>query len=52
VEIDDAEEGIAEVLRCCVLAKTSAVIPEMLSAGGLDAGKDAHGSGLIIPALH
>jgi hypothetical protein len=49
VQVDQAEERLAEVLGGGVLAKTSAVVPEVFRARGLDAGEDPHGFGLDYP---
>src|SRR5437667_450186 len=43
VQVDDAEEGVALLLRRDVLADRADVVAEVLGAGGLDAGEDAHG---------
>jgi hypothetical protein len=43
VQVDDAEEGVAFLLRRHVLAEAAAVVAEVLRAGGLDAAEDAHG---------
>jgi hypothetical protein len=40
VEVDDAEEGVARLLGLDVLAEAAAVVPERLSARGLDPGED------------
>ena len=46
MEVDDAEERIAEVLRGRVLAKAAAVVAEVLRARRLDAREDPHYLGL------
>ena len=43
VEVDDAEERLAELLCPRVLAEAADVVAEMLVAGGLDAREDPHG---------
>ena len=43
VQVDDAEERVALLLRLRVLAEAARVVPEMLVAGRLDARKDPHG---------
>jgi hypothetical protein len=43
VQVDDAEEGFALLLRGRVLAEAAAVVAEVLRSGGLDAAEDAHG---------
>ena len=42
VQVDDAEEGVALLLGCGVLAEAPRVVAEVLGAGGLNAGKDLH----------
>ena len=42
VEVDDAEERLAELLRLRVLAETADVVAEVLVACRLDAGEDSH----------
>ena len=42
VEVDDAEEALAALLRRRVLAEAADQVAEVLVARGLDAGKDAH----------
>jgi hypothetical protein len=42
MQVDDAEEGLAEVLGGRVLPEAAAVVTEVLRTGRLDAGKDAH----------
>ncbi len=42
VEVDDAEERVAELLGRGVLAEAAAVVAEVLRAGRLDAGEDPH----------
>src|SRR2546423_6211652 len=42
VQVDDAEEGFAELLGLRVLAEGTAVVAEVLCPGGLDAAEDAH----------
>ena len=42
VEVDDAEEGLALLLRLGVLTEAARVVAEVLRARGLDAGEDAH----------
>src|SRR5206468_1039456 len=44
VQVDDAEEGVALLLRRRVLAEAAAVVAEVLGACGLDAAEDAHGA--------
>ena len=44
VEVDDAEEALAELLRRDVLAESADVVAEMLLSCWLDAGEDAHGA--------
>jgi hypothetical protein len=46
VQVDDAEEGFALLLRGRVLAEAARVVAELLRAGGLDAAEDAHCSRL------
>jgi hypothetical protein len=43
VEVDDAEEGLALLLRRRVLAEAAAEVADVRVAGGLDAAEDAHG---------
>src|SRR5580765_2354116 len=43
VQVDDAEEAVALLLRSGVLAKPAAVVAEMLRSCRLDAAEDAHG---------
>src|SRR5204863_7628867 len=43
VEVDDAEERVAALLRLGVLAKAAGVVAERLGPWGLDAAEDAHG---------
>jgi hypothetical protein len=43
VEVDDAEERLAGLLRLHVLAEAAAPVSEVLVAGRLDAGEDPHG---------
>ncbi len=47
MEVDDAEEGVAGLLRRDVLAEAAAVVAEVLGAGGLDAAEDAHVSSIL-----
>jgi hypothetical protein len=42
VEVDDAEEGVAELLCRGVLAKAAGVVPDVLRARRLDAREDPH----------
>ena len=42
VQVDDAEEALAELLRRRVLAEAADQVAEVLVAGGLDAGEHAH----------
>jgi hypothetical protein len=51
MEVDDAEERLPELLGGGVLAKASAVVAEVLRAGGLDAGEDPHDR-VNYPSLH
>ena len=44
VQVDDAEEGLAALLRRRVLAETADQVAQVLVARGLDAGEDPHGS--------
>jgi hypothetical protein len=46
VEVDDAEERLAELLRLRVLAEAADVVAEGLVARRLDAGEDLQGSSL------
>jgi hypothetical protein len=48
VQVDDAEERVATLLRLGVLAKAPGVVAEGLGAGRLDAAEDAHGEGSIL----
>ena len=50
VEVDDAEERVAELLGRGVLAEAAAVVAEVLGAGRLDAGEDPHRAGIIAAA--
>src|SRR5205085_8675521 len=43
VQVDDAEERFAALLRLDVLAEAAGVVAERLRACGLDAAEDAHG---------
>src|SRR5207245_3080654 len=42
VQVDDAEEGLALLLRRRVLAEAAGVVADVLCARGLDAGEDPH----------
>ena len=42
VQVDDAEEALAALLRGGVLAEAADQVAEVLVAGGLDAGEDPH----------
>jgi hypothetical protein len=42
VQVDDAEEGVPELLRRRVLAKAAGEVAEVLRAGRLDAREDPH----------
>ena len=44
VQVDDAEQRLAALLPLDVLADRADVVAEVLGAGGLDAGEDAHGA--------
>jgi hypothetical protein len=47
VEVDDAEERLAELLRAGVLTKAADVVAEVLVAGRLDAREDLHGEPVL-----
>src|SRR5581483_5285907 len=47
VQVDDAEEAVAALLRGGVLAEAADQVAEVLGARRLDAGKDPHGSILL-----
>src|SRR6266508_3040687 len=48
VQIDDAEVGLAALLRRDVLAEATGVVAEVLLPRGLDAGKDLHGRSILL----
>ena len=47
VEVDDAEERVAELLGRGVLAEAAAVVAEVFRAGRLEAGEDPQREGII-----
>src|SRR5215211_3544712 len=47
VQVDDAADRVAEPLGRGVLAEPSAVVAEMLVAGGLNSGEDTHRQPII-----
>ena len=51
VQVDDAEERLALLLRRRVLAEAADQVAELLRAGGLDPAEDAHASHLGATAL-